>query len=127
VPEARNFYLKGLQEFDYPTQYDAIWIQWVLCYLTDNDLLTFLNKTKESGLTRSEDGKKAGLIFVKENVSGGPKFIVDKSDNSVMRTSEQFKAIFEDAGFQVLQDKTQRGMPDELHHIKCYVLRPPVQ
>ena len=26
VPEARNFYLKGLQEFEYEHKYDAIWI-----------------------------------------------------------------------------------------------------
>ena len=70
VPEARNFYLKGLQEFDYEHRYDAIWIQWVLCYLTDSDLAEFLEKTKQVGLTKSEDGTKTGLLFVKENVSG---------------------------------------------------------
>jgi len=26
VPEARNFYLKGLQEFNYEHRYDCIWI-----------------------------------------------------------------------------------------------------
>ena len=26
VTEARNFYLKGLQEFNYESKYDAIWI-----------------------------------------------------------------------------------------------------
>ena len=26
VPEARNFYLNGLQEFEYPCKYDCVWI-----------------------------------------------------------------------------------------------------
>jgi len=60
---------------------------------------------------------------VKENVSGDT-FLLDKSDNSVMRSNAQFMAIFEKAGYQVMQDKIQRGMPEELHHIRCYVLRP---
>ena len=97
-PEARNYYHKGLQEFTYEVQYDAIWIQWVLCYLTDDDILSFLRKTKESGLSKSDDGKKQGLVFVKENVHGG-SFLLDKSDNSVMRTNEQFLALFEDAEY----------------------------
>ena len=96
----------------------------MLCYLTDADLLEYMTKTREHGLTKSEDGSKSGLIFVKENISGGSTFLLDKSDNSVMRTSAQFRTIFENAGYQVLQDKTQRGMPDELHRIKCFVLKP---
>ena len=121
-PEARNFYNKGLQEFNYETRYDAIWIQWVLCYLTDNDIAEFLLKTKRDGLTRDESSGKTGLIFVKENVHGGT-FLLDKSDNSVMRTNDQFMALFQDTGFTVMQDRIQRGMPDELHHIRCYVLK----
>jgi len=48
------------------------------------------------------DGKnKCGLLFVKENVSRD-RFLIDKQDNSVMRTKEQFDALFEDAGLEVL-------------------------
>lgn len=93
MPEARNFYLKGLQEFQYEHKYDAIWIQWVLCYLTDNDIAEFLQKTKEEGLSSSEDGK-TGLIFIKENVHVGNTFLLDKSDNSVMRSNDLFVALF---------------------------------
>ena len=59
----------------------------MLCYLTDQDLLSFLEKTKQHGLTRSDDGSKSGLVFVKENISGGSTFLLDKSDNSIMRTT----------------------------------------
>ena len=45
-PEARNFYLEGLQEHQFRQKYDAIWIQWVLCYLTEDDILDFLIHAK---------------------------------------------------------------------------------
>ena len=122
VPNARNFFCTGLQEFNYESKYDCIWVQWCLCYLTDSDLSQFLIKTRESGLNRTSDGK-TGLVFVKENVAGA-SFILDKSDNSVMRTDKQFLAIFEDAGYTVMKQFYQKGMPRELHHISCFVLRP---
>ncbi len=78
----------------------------------------------EHGLTQGEGGK-TGLIFIKENVHGNGTFLLDKSDNSVMRTNDHFMAIFQDLGFTVMQERVQRGMPDELHHIRCYVLKPP--
>ena len=71
-------------------------------YLTDKDLHEFLVRTREH-LEVSEEVnvkgvKKSGLLFVKENVND-EKFLVDKSDNSIMRTNRQFEAMFEDAGF----------------------------
>ena len=73
-------------------------------------------------MNRTEDGK-TGLIFVKENVSGG-EFILDKSDNSVMRTNKQFETIFQASGYTIMKQFIQKGMPKELHHISCFVLKP---
>ena len=42
------------------------------------------------------------MIFAKENVSNN-SFNVDKDDNSVMRSDEQYKQIFEEAGFQIVK------------------------
>ena len=75
-------------------------------YLTDSDLLDFLVRTKEN-LEVSEEVnasgvKKSGLLFVKENVNGD-KFLVDRVDNSIMRTNSHFEALLEDAGYQVLK------------------------
>jgi hypothetical protein len=39
-----------------------------------------------------------------------------------MRTDSQFRAIFEKAGFQIMVDQLQKGMPEELFPIKIYVL-----
>ena len=123
VPEVRNFYQMGLQELQYERKYDCVWIQWCLCYLTDSDLHDFLVKTRQNGLEFNSETGKSGLIFVKENVAG-KKFILDRSDNSVMRTSSQFSEIFEGAGFTIVKQFLQRGLPSELHHINCFVLRP---
>ena len=90
--------------------------------MTDNDLRDFLIRARTEGLNKTSDGR-SGLIFVKENVAGS-SFILDRSDNSVMRTDEQFNAIFEDAGYTILKKFYQEGMPDEIHHISCFVLRP---
>jgi hypothetical protein len=71
-------------------------------YLTDSDLLDFLVRTREnleiSDEVNAQGVKKSGLLFVKENVNTD-KFLVDRSDNSIMRTNSHFEAIFEDAGF----------------------------
>lgn len=68
-------------------------------YLTDEDLLEFLMKTKKA---LKQEGGKSGLLFVKENVHEGT-FLLDKEDNSIMRTTEHFEALFVDAGFEVLE------------------------
>lgn len=66
-------------------------------YLTDADLLKFLVDCKEN-LTVSEDKKKSGMIFVKENVSD-KGFYLDKTDNSLVRSDQHFMTLFEEAGF----------------------------
>ncbi len=94
--------------------------------MTDEDLLEYLINTRNNLEESSEigpDGKrKSGLIFVKENVCRD-RFLIDKQDNSVMRTQEQFDALFEDAGLETLTQFYQKGFPEELYPIACYVLR----
>lgn len=41
-----NLYQVGLQEFKPVRNYDVIWNQWVLGYLTDEDLVAYLNRCK---------------------------------------------------------------------------------
>lgn len=115
-----------MQNFKFKTQYDAIWIQWVLCYLTDDDICEFLQKTKKDGLSRDKNGK-AGLIFIKENTSDHRQFLLDTEQNAVWRNRSQFRAIFEDAGFKVLREDQQRGnqvQKASIMSITCYVLQP---
>ena len=120
VPEIRRFYQCGLQEFEYEDGYDCVWLQWCAMYLTDEDLLKFLHKTRRN--LRKVD-QKSGLLFVKENVHEDG-FLLDKDDCSIMRTTEHFIVLFEQAGFDVLKSFKQEGMPDDIHSVSCFVLRP---
>ena len=44
LPTVRRFYQEGLQEFEFETKYDCIWVQWCLMYLTDQDCLNFFRR-----------------------------------------------------------------------------------
>ena len=63
----------------------------MLSYLPDEDLMTFLNKCRESL-------EPDGLVFVKENVCEDD-FVVDEEDFSVTRSEEIFEKMFELSGF----------------------------
>ena len=74
IPEIRNFYNVGAQQFNYEYRYDCIWIQWLLMFLPDLEAVEFLYKSKLhlTETTIQEDGsQRGGLIFVKENISPG--------------------------------------------------------
>jgi protein N-terminal methyltransferase len=106
----------GLQEFNFEHRYDVIWVQWVLCYLTDEDLIKFLVKSRENLVDQ-----KSGMIFVKENVHDSG-FYVDKDDNSVIRSDKLFQELFEQAGFTVVKHIYQPGFPKDLFRISLYAL-----
>ena len=64
-------------------------------YLTDADLHDFLVRSRDN--LEDEIQSKRGLMFVKENVND-EKFLIDRTDNSIMRTTKHFEAMFESAG-----------------------------
>ncbi|KAM3587148.1 hypothetical protein VKS41_002189 [Umbelopsis sp. WA50703] len=104
-------YCKGLQEFTPDAgKYDLIWCQWVLGHLTDDDLVSFLKRCKE-GL------RPNGIIGIKEN-NATKGYIVDEEDSSVTRSDELFKKIFKAAGYTVLKEKKQHGLPAGLFVVK---------
>jgi protein N-terminal methyltransferase len=134
-----------MQTFKFERTYDCIWTQWCLMYLTDEDLLKYLEecrdhlvlpKVEEKQKEEEEEETKIkdkaplkkpafqpqGLIFVKENVQP-EKFLVDREDNSIMRTDEHFKYLFENAGLEILHDEEQTGKGfEELFEVHIYVL-----
>lgn len=87
-------------------------------YLTDADLLSFLQRAAQNLKTKND---KQGLIFVKENVHE-TKVLVDRVDNSIMRTEAHFEHLFREAGLVVVSKKQQENLPDELHNVSCFVL-----
>ena len=71
-------------------------------YLTDDDLVSMLKKCS-ANLTQD------GYIIVKENIydhiNDQGSFTVDNSDNSVIRSTEHFKEIFERAGLKLIKEE----------------------
>jgi len=114
---AERFICGSLEQFQ-PEEgrYDAIWAQWVLLYLTDDDLVSFFERCKR-GLTRT------GIIFVKENVVLEGQWIVDRDDNSISRTDAMYKAIFKKAGLLLQEEMKQATWPADLVPVKMYALR----
>lgn len=118
-PRAERFIRSSLQTFEPEIgRYDAIWAQWVLLYLPDDDLVRFLERCK-AGLRNEQS-----MIFVKENVVIEGQWLVDKEDNSISRTDAQYKAIFRKAGLCLLHEMRQASWPSDLIPVKMYALRP---
>lgn len=118
-PKAERFLVGTLQDFEPEhNRYDVIWIQWVLLYLPDDDLLVFLKKC--CGCLRS-----GGAICVKENVVlDGGKWVLDREDNSISRTDSQYQSIFRQAGLQAELVVRQVLWPAHLIPVMMYCLRP---
>eukprot|EP00429_Kryptoperidinium_foliaceum_P071028 CAMPEP_0176057720 /NCGR_PEP_ID=MMETSP0120_2-20121206/28751_1 /TAXON_ID=160619 /ORGANISM="Kryptoperidinium foliaceum, Strain CCMP 1326" /LENGTH=265 /DNA_ID=CAMNT_0017391235 /DNA_START=26 /DNA_END=820 /DNA_ORIENTATION=- len=117
-PRAGRFIAAPLQHLQLePASYDAIWIQWVLLYLPDDDLAAFLQRCKRAL-------RKGGVIFVKENVVLDGNFVIDREDNSVSRADNEYKAVFEQAGLHLEHQLKQTCWPTDLFPVKMYALRP---
>lgn len=114
----KNFYCSGLHEFTpiNNQKYDVIWIQWVLGYITDNDLVEFLKKCCKLLNTN-------GLIVVKENITQTKKGEIDSEDSSITRSFVSYCNIFERANLICVAKKTQRNFPPGLYLVEMFALK----
>ena len=96
------------------TAYDLIWIQWVLMYADDEELVRFLQRCIE----RTE------LIGIKENILSAPDGTahVDEEDHSIARSDAHFRRIFAKAGLKLIKSTMQQGFPKELYPVRMYLL-----
>ncbi|KAI9599009.1 alpha-N-methyltransferase NTM1 [Syncephalis fuscata] len=107
----------GLEKFcPDPQRYDLIWCQWVLNYLTDGDLVLFLQRCMV-GL------KPNGIIGIKENCAVS-EYVVDSEDSSVTRSDAVFRSIFKRAGLEIIKETVQSNFPGDLFTVKMYALAP---
>jgi hypothetical protein len=106
-----KFHCCGLQNF-YPeiNRYDCIWIQWVLGYLKDTDLVDFFKRCKLAL-------KSNGIIILKENVAiGEPEW--DEVDSSWTRSRQAYLNLIHKAGMHVVREEKQRKFPDEIYEVR---------
>lgn len=121
--QVRQIFNVPLQEWhpNEDSMYDLIWIQWCLCYASDDELTENLRRC-------SLALKKGGIIVVKENLSTSGTDMIDASDNSITREDGKFRDLFKEAGLQVIRAEMQNGFPKsfprKLLPVKMYALKP---
>lgn len=72
-------------------KYDLIWHQWCVAYLTDAQLIVYLEKC-------SKVLKEGGFIMVKENLSTSGEDDFDELDSSVTRSVASHEIIVMSSG-----------------------------
>lgn len=117
--KVKNKYAQGIQEFEpnAGVRYNCIWIQWVLGYLSDTELMSFLNKCADWLHTSNS------FIVIKENVSSGDENIFDSEDNCITRTVDTFTSIFNQVNKLKLIHIFKQNMPEGMLPVKCFVIQ----
>lgn len=94
------------EEFTPTRSYDLIWMQWVLMYIPDREVVAFLQRCR----LRMSLGS---AVVVKENVANGrtAEEGVDDEELCVTRCSSHYEALFSQAGFKVARKRQQKRWP----------------
>lgn len=115
------------------TNYDLIWIQWVLMFGTDAEVVEFLKLCKSN---LSSNGK----IVLKENIIGNicvdkqkskrrktkssvSSVIYDEEDCSVMRSMDRWREIFLDAKLEVVEESEQASFGEDVCPVVMFLLK----
>ncbi len=113
-----RFFCTGIQDFQPKADsYDIIWMQWMIGYLTDDDLVEFLKRC----VTALREG---GIVVVKDNTCSQEAFVVDRDDASTTRSLSYIIAIAELAGLHVVHQKFQEGFPEDIFPVPMIALAP---
>lgn len=99
-----RFYCQGLQSWmPAKYKYSIIWIQWVFCYLTDTDAVSFLRRCGEALV-------EGGVICLKENSCSDTDFVLDREDASVTRSVPYLLHLAKEAGLTVVLQRFQTNV-----------------
>lgn len=116
-----DIYITGLEAWQPTKRYNLIWNQWCLGHLTDQQLVSYLQRC---GRALAE----GGWIGVKENLSTHSfgEDIYDEVDSSVTRSDGKFRELFDGAGLHLIKGELQSGFPKTLglYPVKMYALKP---
>lgn len=122
--EKCEFICAGLQDFNpSPESYDIIWIQWVIAYLTDWDLVNFLYRM-ENAL------KQGGVIIIKDNTCNEFGFMCDKDDGDITRSYQYIRAVIKESGLNLIKTESgselvrwQEDFPDDIWPVAMMALQ----
>lgn len=111
-----RYFCTGLQDFTpQPDTYNIIFVQWVIGYLTDDDLISFLKRCAV-GL------RKGGVIVIKDNTCTDEAFVADAGDSSVTRSLPYILAIVHLAGLRVVLEEYQDDFPKNIFPVPMLAL-----
>jgi protein N-terminal methyltransferase len=111
-----KFHCTGLQSFyPEPNKYDCIWMQWVLGYLKDSDLVDFFKRCKKAL-------KPNGICVLKENITKAATEF-DDTDSSYTRTRSDYLNLIHKADMNILRDEKQRNFPAELYEVRIIAFK----
>ena len=111
-----RFYCQGLQDWTPKKQsYSIIWVQWVFCYLTDDDAIAFLRRCGDALV-------QGGVIVLKENTCDDTDFVLDRQDASVTRSVPYLLQLVEKAGLKVVLCKFQSNFPSSIFPVPMIAL-----
>ena len=103
-------------------KFDAIWIQWVLMYLTDEDFVSFLRRCREALAPN-------GLIIVKDNIGSKDKGAQRskasfyEEDNGICRVYSHYVDLFAQAELTIVESGLQPDWSKELLALHYWVLK----
>jgi protein N-terminal methyltransferase len=111
-----RFFKSALQDWEpIPNTYSLIWVQWVLMYLTDRDVIAFLQRCGKALIP-------GGFIVVKENICDTCDIELDPEDASVNRSPRYWQHLIQSAGLSIVYEYRQPGLPAELHPVVMLAL-----
>ena len=117
-----EIYQVGIEEWAPSEFYDAFYIQWTLCHLTDKDIVSFLKRCK---LKANKDAR----FFIKENIAG-MTLDTEKSQyeyypekNSICRTYNHYCELFKSAGLILEEYRIQPNWPIDFLTVVLFILK----
>lgn len=103
------------------SKYDVVWVQWVLNYLTDDDLVAFLERAAAALNLASP---RCCIVVKETHVREGHAEWLDEQDAGLCRTRAGFETLFERAGLVIRQQELEQGMPQGLLPVRMWALAP---
>jgi protein N-terminal methyltransferase len=109
----------GAQDWQIDEDFDCIWLQWVLMFLTDEDAVSLLMRCKQHL-------RPNGIVVVKDNMIQSRRksdAVWFPNDHSLSRTVFHVRDLIGRSGLRVDYNREQTSWNDEFIPLYCFVLK----
>jgi protein N-terminal methyltransferase len=116
-PRIGCFYNADLQTVHFEHSYDIVWLQWVVSYLDDRQLVGFLRRCRLALAPH-------GLVLVKDTANAkGHDFCYLSKYILFIRSADYLRELFEEAGLEVVYSFPVEGLFASLEPYFSFLLR----